>query len=77
MNQEHALLQLTNKYFRISEGNSSSTTHVLNEMRKSGEFDFDKLYSCQYAECPLVKKKLSVTKQIIDAIFKQKLKGEP
>lgn len=63
MNQEQALLsQLTKKCLKISEeGESSSSvvTHVLNEKRKS-EFDFDfdfdvdfeKMYSCQYAECP-------------------------
>ncbi|KAK7358951.1 hypothetical protein VNO77_00893 [Canavalia gladiata] len=76
MNQEEALLQLTNKCLKISPSEEdeneceSSTTHEgrfvaklsddsnlcgSSEKRKS-VFDldavFDKLYACQYAECP-------------------------
>ncbi|XP_058735744.1 putative ETHYLENE INSENSITIVE 3-like 4 protein [Vicia villosa] len=61
MNQEQALLsEITRKCLKISEeGESSSSvvTHVLNEKRKSEfdfdfDVDFDKMYSCQYSECP-------------------------
>jgi ethylene-insensitive protein 3 len=64
MNQEQALVHLTEKCLKISEeGESSSTSkHVLNQLEECGsnekrkfdfDVDFDKLlYSCQYAECP-------------------------
>jgi ethylene-insensitive protein 3 len=68
MNQEQALLHLTEKCLKISEEGetSSSTKHDLNHLEKfrstekrkgefdlDADFDFDKvLYSCQYAECP-------------------------
>lgn len=62
MNQEQALLsEITRKCLKISEdgdeSSSSVVTHVLNEKRKSEfgfdfDVDFDKMYSCQYSECP-------------------------
>ncbi|WJX47601.1 hypothetical protein P8452_34270 [Trifolium repens] len=67
MNQEQALVHLTEKCLKISEeGESSSTNkHVLNQLEECGssekrmkfdsdvDVDFDKLlYSYQYAECP-------------------------